>query len=210
MLGSICGAQVEKLKNSLVFIALALYLTTQFPKQAIAGGNGKAPAGSSQSPSQKQAPGQAVGDFAKGVVRGQPFDAKFVVYDSTRLVFKSAPQIHTTSVRDYNVVTRSDVFTGIGLIFSTPQRFQGEYYTSNTGELVSDTQTQPRPQLVRYTTINETFTDWRNSAPYSMKLKFFKPVNGMLPGYVDLAVTDGIEHTHVKGFFYAVQKPSAL
>jgi hypothetical protein len=204
-------AQVEKLKNNLVIIAIALCLTAPFPKRAIAGGNGKASATSAQSASQKHAAaGQAAGDFAKGVVRGQPFDAKFVIYDSSRLVFKSAPKIHTTSIRDYNVVTRADVFTGIGLIFSTPQRFQGEYYISNTSELVSDTQTQPRPQLVRYTTINETFTDWRNSAPYSLKLKFFKPVNGMLPGYIDLTVTDGIEHTHVKGFFYAVQKPSAL
>jgi hypothetical protein len=199
------------LKNRLVFIAIALCLTVPFPKRAVAGGNGKAPDTSPQPASQKQAaPGQAVGDFAKGVVRGQPFDAKFVVYDSSRLVFKSAPKIHTTSVRDYNVVTRSDVFTGIGLLFSTPQRFQGEYYISNDSVLVSDAQTQPRPQLTRYTTINETFSDWHNSAPYSMKLKFFKPVNGMLPGYIDLAVTDGIEHTHVKGFFYAVQKPSAL
>jgi len=203
--------KVENLKSSLVVVAIALCLTAQSPNRAIAGENEKAPATAAHAANPKQAATKsAAGDFAKGVVRSQPFEAKFVVYDPCRLVFKSAPKIHSTSIRDYDVVTRTDVFTGIGLIFQTPQRFQGEYLIQNGNELVSDQGTQPRPQLTRFTTINETFTDWHNNAAYSMKLKFFKPVNGMLPGYIDLAVTEGQEHTYVKGFFYAVQKPSAL
>ena len=183
---------------------MALFLVAVFASQAIAGGESKRPTANSGQPA------GAAGSYAKGEVRGQPFEVKFVDYDATRLVFKSAPQPHAVNFREQSVVTGTDAFTGICLTFSTPQRFGGEYFLSDTGLLVNGDQTQPLPQLVRYTVVDKDAQIWHSSAPYYMKLKFFKPVKGMLPGYIDLSVTNGKERTFVKGFFYAVQKPIAL
>jgi hypothetical protein len=199
---------VQYTQFSLVVIVAAASLTAHAPQSALAGGTDTAPIKqhSSQTTTNKSASA-----FASGVVRGQPFQTSEVCYDRSRLIFKSAPMTQTANLAGAIPITHSDAFVGIGLNFATAEVFAGEYFVSaKTNLLTIGKQTQPRPQLMRYTVQDLALSAWQNDARYSMSLKFFKKVKGMLPGYIDLTVTDGKEQTRVKGFFYAVEKPLAL
>ncbi len=152
---------------------------------------------------------RAAAEYAKGFVRGQPFEVKSVDFDGIHLVFKSAPKGAKISVGGSDATTRKDAFVGIGLELSTSQILSGEYYISSANKLVGETTEQPRPQLVRYTIKDAAPEMWQNDAPYFLRLKFFKEVKGMMPGYIDLAVSDGTEQTNLKGFFYVARKSYA-
>jgi hypothetical protein len=195
-------------QHSLVVIVVAASLVASAPQTACAGDSANAPLrqNASQTGSSRSA-----GAFASGVVRGQPFQTSEVCYDRNRLIFKSAPKTQTANFAGAIPITHSDAFVGIGLTFATAEVFDGEYFVSaKTNLLTIGKTTQPRPQLMRYTMEDRALSAWQNDAHYSMSLKFFKKVNGMLPGYIDLIVTDGKEQTRLKGFFYAVEKPLAL
>jgi hypothetical protein len=192
----------------LVVVVAVASLSVDAAQAAFASGSDKAPA--TQTASQTTS-SKSNGAFATGIVRGQPFRAVVVCYDRSRLIFKSAPFLQRANFAGAIPITHSDAFIGIGLNFPTAETFDGEYFVSpKTNLLTIGKQTQPRPQLTRYSMEDLAQSAWKNDARYSMSLKFFKKVNGMLPGYIDLTVTDGKEQTRVKGFFYAVQKPLAL
>jgi hypothetical protein len=193
---------------SLTVIVTAASLHVHAPQAAFADNSAKTPAAQTAGAATAGKNNSAI---PAGVVRGQPFQAVEVCYDASRLIFKSAPRMQTANLGGAIPITHGGAFVGIGLNFSTAESFDGEYFVSAKTKLLTvGKQTQPRPQLMRYSIEDMAETDWHNEAPYSMSLKFFKKVNGLLPGYIDLTVTDGKEQTHLKGFFYAVQKPLAL
>ncbi len=202
--------------NGLLLLAASAYLSVLFAPSSRAGEGLKTAPRQSYSASVGRAvnqanPNQNREKFARGVVRGQPFEAAVVCYDSNRLVFKSAPISQEATFAGAIPITNNDGFVGIALVFPKSQNFTGEYFVSPTTSLLTaDNLTQPRPDLIRYVLDDSRENAWHNDARYSMSLKFFKKVKGMLPGYIDLRVTEGKEETHVKGYFYAVQRSLAL
>ncbi len=144
--------------------------------------------------------------FARGIVMGRPFVMKAASYEGGRKLLLRSDLVETRSAVHVRLIQS---YSGIELDFPTDETFEEQTFTIAAGDrgMIVDGKFQPSPTLVRYTLINQIPETWTNQNVYALRLKFFKRVHGMLPGYIDLKVTPTIESpetTTVKGFFYAV------
>jgi hypothetical protein len=140
--------------------------------------------------------GKADSAFVKGTIMRKPFLVKAAFYEGgRRLLLRTETQVSKRIM--------PDTFEGIELDFPVEERLQGEYIVTPTEETMNAAgESQHLPVLLIYHTDREGDMDkWRIKSKYTLKLKFFKKQNGLLPGYIDLNAP--AENTSIKGFFYA-------
>jgi hypothetical protein len=134
--------------------------------------------------------------FVKGTIMRKPFLVKAAFYEGgRRLLLRTETEVSRRIM--------PDTFLGIELDFPVAERFQGEYIVTPTEETMNAAgASQHLPELFIYHTDREGDMDkWLIKSKYTLKLKFFKKQNGLLPGYIDLSAP--AENTSIKGFFYA-------
>jgi hypothetical protein len=140
--------------------------------------------------------GKSNSAFVTGTIMRKPFLVKAAFYEGgRRLLLRTETQVSRRIM--------SDTFLGIELDFPVDESFQGEYIVNLTDKTMdAGGRSQHLPVLIIYHTDQEgDMNKWLIKSKYSLRLKFFKPQNGLLPGYIDLNAP--AENTSIKGFFYA-------
>lgn len=131
--------------------------------------------------------------FANGSVYDIPFQMTHAYYNDGNLLLKSDP----VKTLDLDV----KAFVGIRLTFPHQEEFAGKSYKIVSDERFEELQ-KDKPNLTLYSTVGSYFSNIKNNAPYDLTLRFYKPTNGLLPGYIDLKIKDS-NTTWIRGFFYA-------
>jgi hypothetical protein len=144
-------------------------------------------------------------NFAKGQVCGQPFAVKEAYFDGRVLLLK------TEHIPAHRSAYEDTAFTGVKVTFPVTEPTTGTRFyviTPDQDKMNANGQEQARPQLtLYYVEGNDWFTPLKFNAKFTMTVRFFEPVKGVLPGHIDLKIDSN--HTSVKGYFYAKKGASA-
>jgi hypothetical protein len=131
--------------------------------------------------------------FANGTIYDIKFLLKHAYYNNGNLLLKSEP----TKTFDLDV----PAFVGVRITFPHTEKFAGKSYNVVSDERMESTQTD-KPYLTLYSIVAGYFSNIKNNAPYDLKLQFYQPTKGLLPGYIDLKIKDS-NTTWIRGYFYA-------
>jgi hypothetical protein len=131
--------------------------------------------------------------FANGTVYDIKFVLKHAYYNDGNLLLKSDP------VKTFDLDVPA--FIGVRITFPHAEKFPGKTYNVVSDERMESSQPD-KPNLTLYSTVAGYFNNIKNNAPYDLKLQFYQPTKGLLPGYIDLKVKDS-NTTWIRGYFYA-------
>jgi hypothetical protein len=131
--------------------------------------------------------------FANGYVYDVKFLLKHAYYNDGNLLLKSSP----VKTLDLDV----PAFVGLRITFPHVEKFAGKTYNVVSDERMEQEQ-KDKPSLTLYSIVGSYFSNIKNNAAYDLKLQFYQPTKGLLPGYIDLKIKDS-NTTWIRGYFYA-------
>jgi hypothetical protein len=137
-------------------------------------------------------------------VSGRIFDQKFQVskafYSSRSLMLKGR------AVATGNAIS-PQAYQGIRITFAVNQQLEGKAYQviADQDKMIDGGELKPKPSLDLYIIDGGSKDPYlnvlKNTAPYQMTLNFYRRQNGLLPGFIDLAIQGS--PTKIKGYFWA-------